>query len=158
MKHSRIWQSLIAAVVICGMLLGSVWAAESATKEECVQKCKEAAALFQDKGMDEAVKQINNPKGPFVWKDSYVFCVDLASVSNIAHPFNQTSLGMSLLMIKDANGKMFYSEFVKTAKEQGEGWVTYMWPKPGESAPSTKMAYILQVPDTQYAMVAGTYE
>ena len=158
MKRSIVWLSLAIAVLVCGMLAGPVLAAESASKEECVQKCKEAVAVMQEKGIDAAVKQINDPKGPFVWKDSYVFCVDLDSVSNIAHPFNQTSLGMSLLMIKDSNGKMFYSEFVKIAKKNGEGWVTYLWPKPGESTPSTKNAYIIRVPETSYAMVAGTYE
>ncbi|MFY9704974.1 MAG: hypothetical protein WAJ95_03585, partial [Desulfobacterales bacterium] len=78
----------ILSLLLSGCLLaGTVSASdESATKEECVIKCHEAAALVNTKGLEEAIKQIGNPKGPFVWKDSYVFLMNMDG-KMLAHPF-----------------------------------------------------------------------
>ena len=56
-------------LIVCLLALNS-WAGESATKDECVIKCHEAAAMINSKGLDAAIKAISNPKGSFVWKDS----------------------------------------------------------------------------------------
>ena len=58
---------------------------QSATKDECVVKCNEAAALITSKGSDEAIKEISDPKSRFVWKDSYVFAMNLDG-KMLAHP------------------------------------------------------------------------
>lgn len=58
---------------------------QSATKDECVVKCNESAALITSKGLDEAIKEISDPKGPFVWKDSYVFLMN-PDGKMLAHP------------------------------------------------------------------------
>ena len=48
-------------------------------------KCHEAAALINTKGLEEAIKVIGDPKGPFVWKDSYVFLMNFDG-KMLAHP------------------------------------------------------------------------
>ena len=53
---------------------------------------------------------------------------------------------------------MIFDEFVKVAKEKGEGWVDYMWPKPGADASSVKDTYVLRVPDTDMLVAAGIYK
>jgi len=63
---------IIAFSLIVGLLAVNVWAEGSATKDECVIKCHEAAAMINSKGMDAAIKAISDPKGPFVWKDIFV--------------------------------------------------------------------------------------
>ena len=60
--------------------------------------------------------------------------------------------------MKDLNGKMFNSEMTEVAKTAGEGWVSYMWPKPNETTPSVKMAYIYRVPGQEILVGAGIYE
>ena len=76
---------IVCFLVIC-LLTVNGWAKESATKEECVIKCHEAAALITSKGLDTAIKEISDPNGPFVWKDSYVFLMNLDG-KMLAHPF-----------------------------------------------------------------------
>ena len=34
------------------------------------------------------------------------------------------------MTVKDADGKLFAVDMVKTAKEKGSGWVDYKWEKP----------------------------
>ena len=66
----------------------------------------------------------------------------------------------SLLGAADKNPtepKMLFAEFVIMAGTKGEGWVDYMWPKPGESKPSQKETYIYRVPNTSIFVGAGIY-
>jgi cytochrome c len=46
---------------------------------------------------------------------------------------------------KDAKGKLYHDEIIKTAKTKGLGWVDYMFPKAGPTKPSQKWAYVKKV-------------
>lgn len=153
----RCVSAIMVLFFICGVT-GFAVAADKATKDECVTKCKEAAAMVQEKGLDATLEVINDKNGPFVWKDTYVFCLDLNKTCNIAHPIKPKLIGKNLMAAKDANGKLFFAEFINVAKNKGEGWVSYMWPKPGEKKPSPKVAYVYKVPGEDVAMLAGIYE
>jgi signal transduction histidine kinase len=134
-------------------------AEESATVSECIEMCKLAAeAILQDK--DAALAEIANPDGKFVWKDSYVFAMDLKG-KMLAHPMMPGLMKMdNLLSTPDknpTNPKMLFVEFVVLAGTKGEGWVDYMWPKPGSTQPSKKETYIYRVPNTTIFVGAGIY-
>jgi len=148
---------VLAIMAVCAFTV-SVGAGEKATKDECVAKTKEAAKLFQEAGVEEALNEINDKTGPFVWKDTYVFALNLDSTKIAAHPIKPGLIGKNLMALKDVNGKMFFAEFVNTAKNGGEGWVSYMWPKPGEKKPSPKVTYVYRVPGANMVMLAGVYE
>ncbi|MBF0495367.1 MAG: cache domain-containing protein [Deltaproteobacteria bacterium] len=151
---------LIMGLVLCLLVTLSFslsFAQDKATKDECVAKCKEAAKLITDKGLDAALKVLNDPKGPFVWKDSYVFTTNMDTGVNLSH-LNPKMVGKNLMEAKDVNGKAFYAEYIEVAKSKGEGWVSYMWPKPGEKTPSKKLAYVYRVPGQPILVGAGVYE
>ncbi len=149
--------TVIAMVLFLGLCLVGYAVAGSATKDECVAKSKEAAQMINDKGLDAAVAEINNKNGKFVWKDTYVFLMDLNGTM-LAHPMSPTLIGKNLLATPDKTGKMLFVEFVDVAKDPGNGWVDYMWPKPGEDTPSKKISYIYRVPGQNYLVGAGIYE
>jgi hypothetical protein len=46
---------------------------------------------------------------------------------------------------KDAKGKLFHNEIIKTAETKGSGWVDYMFPKPGQTEPSQKWTFVKKV-------------
>ena len=155
------------ASLSCGVLLtvfivmaftGITVAGEKATKEECIAKCKEAAKMVKEVGLEATLKKLNDKNGSFVWKDSYVFCIDLGKGTNLAHPILPVHAGKVVTGLKDKNGKLFFAEYVKVAKSEGQGWVSYVWPKPGEKTPSQKITYVYKVPDMNIAMLAGIYE
>jgi len=134
-------------------------AEESATVGECIEMCKLAAeAILQDK--DAALAEIAKPDGKFVWKDSYVFAMDLKG-KMLAHPMLPGLMKMdNLLSTPDknlTNPKMLFVEFVVLAGTKGEGWVEYMWPKPGSTQPANKETYIYRVPNTTMFVGAGIY-
>ncbi|MBN2332114.1 MAG: cache domain-containing protein [Deltaproteobacteria bacterium] len=148
---------VFAALWMVLFLSATVWADNVATKEECVVKCHEAAALINSKGLEEATKIIGDPQGPFVWKDSYVFLMDING-KMLAHPIKpELTRRDHVLLITDPKDKALFVHFVNMARNVGHGWVEYMWPKPGNATPWKKITYIYRVPGTDLFVGAGVY-
>jgi cytochrome c len=153
MKPSHLLTTL--SMTLCFSV--NAWAQQSATKEECVVKCHEAAALINVKGLAAVAKDIGEPKGPFVWKDSYVFLMNLDG-KMLAHPMQPELTQLPhCLLITDPTDKAIFVNFVNTARTVGHGWVEYMWPRPGKSTPSKKITYIYRVPGKDVFVGAGVY-
>ena len=150
--------TITLAAVLCLCFTATSFA-DSATKEEIVAKVKEAAAMIINEGQDAAFKEINNKEGKFVWKDTYVFVMDFEGVL-LARAFRQGAIGQNWMNWKDQSNppKQPNKEMVDLAKDKGEGWVEYMFPKPGEEAPSKKISYIYRVPGQNLLVGAGIYE
>ena len=85
---------------------------------------------------DEALPAFNNPKGEFVYRDTYVFVMKCPEYI-AAHPF-------AIDKLKDRDLRKDYP-FQTTLCEGGENpfgtWVEYYWPKPGSSEPSRKISF-----------------
>lgn len=151
---------LCLAGCFCLVATGTCLAEDRATVAECIEQSKLAAEMIlQDK--DAALAEISKKDGKFVWKDSYVFVMDLKG-KMLAHPMMPGLMKMkSLLSTPDKNTeepKMLFVEFVVMAGTQGEGWVEYMWPKPGSTEPSLKETYVYRVPGTTMFTAAGIYK
>jgi len=142
------------AVSMC--LAVSAFAA-GATKDECVAKSKEAAAMVNEKGLDAAVAEINKKDGKFVWKDSYVFLMDFDG-KMLGHPMSPALIGQNVLDRRDKAEKLLFKEFVELAKSKGEGWADYMWANPGDPKPRKKISYIYRVPGKNLLVGAGIWE
>lgn len=161
-RYGRFWMRritlVVMAIVVSLCLAGSAFAA-GATKDECVAKCKESAAMLNEKGLNTAAAEINKKDGPFVWKDTYVFLMDLDG-KMLAHPMSPALIGKNLLDMKDKGepGKLLFKEFVEVAKGTGAGWVDYMWTNPGDPKPRKKVTYIYRVPGKDLFVGAGIYE
>ncbi|QTA88296.1 cache domain-containing protein [Desulfonema magnum] len=124
-------------------------------KEVCEQVCKDAATMIKA-DINAAKAEINKKDGKFVKGSIYVFAMNMKG-DMIAHPMKASLIGKNLIDQKDKNGKAFFKDFVELAKSKGSGWVDYMWPKPGEEAPSAKSSYILKVTD-DVLVGAGYYK
>jgi signal transduction histidine kinase len=151
-------RSLTLCTLVLAMLLAvPAMADETASKEECVIKCREAAALINSQGLEKAVQKIGDQNGPFVWKDSYVFLMDMKG-KMLAHPFKpELTKKEHCLLITDPTGKALFVHFVNLARSSAEGWVEYMWPKPGKDTPRKKITYIYRVPEADLFVGAGVY-
>ena len=154
-------KSIVWLMVLSMLLVVSPVFAEShkATVSECISMCKQAADMIladQEAGLAEIAKN----DGKFVWKDSYVFAMNLKG-KMLAHPMMPGLMRMeSLLTVPDKNPKnpkMLFVDFVVKAATEGEGWVEYMWPKPGSTDPAIKETYIYRVPGTSIFVGAGIY-
>jgi hypothetical protein len=50
--------------------------------------------MITNKGQDATFKEINNKKGKFVWKDTYVFVIDFEGTL-LARAFRQGAIGQN---------------------------------------------------------------
>ena len=75
----------------------------------------------------------------------------------VMHPYKPELNGKDLTDIKDPAGVPVFLEFVKICKEKGGGFVTYLWPKPGESAPVTKVSYVKLFEPWGWVVGSGIY-
>lgn len=148
-------------VMLMGLfLVSAVCAEEEATREEVMAMCNAAAEMaMQDR--EAAIAEIGNKEGRFVWKDTYVFLMDLDG-NMLAHPMiPQLTEKGSLLHVTDKNKenpKLIFVEFVEIAKENGSGWIWYMWPKPNDRTSTKKFTYITRVGFTDMLVGAGMYK
>ncbi len=143
-----IFISLLVAMPVCAE-------DEAATPEDVIEKVRAAAEFLAEEG--EAGLTDFTKDSEWVWKDTYVWVNDCENWTARAHPVTPNFVGKKLKTLKDFEGKLFWVEFCEAVKKPNGGWVEYVWCKPGETTPSRKIAYNLQVPGQPFQVGAGIY-
>ncbi len=151
----------LAAAVVLSMIALTAAAQDMATPQEVYDKVVAAAATLEQLGPD-ALPAFNDPKGEFVWKDSYVFVIDCKKDVIVAHPNNKL-IGLKNSVVKDKPGnirepKVLGYELCKAAENPNGGWVDYYWEKLGSDKPERKISFVVSVPGQAYTVAAGIYD
>lgn len=144
-------------LTIVSVMAANTNAAENATRDECVKKCKEAVALIQKIGPDEAIKQLNQPASGFIWKDSYVFVFETQEAKLISHP-SQRLVGWSMLEFRSADNIMVFKEILDNLAHADQGWISYQVLMNQKPPPVQKTTYYIKVPGEDLVVGAGYYE
>jgi len=76
------------------------------------------------------------------YSDTEYFWINDLVPRMVMHPTQPELDGKELSGYKDPNGKYLFLDFVKVCKDRGEGFVSYLWPKPGETHPAPKVAFV----------------
>jgi cytochrome c len=142
----RKFTSIACAIL---MLVGSqlaALAASNGTADEAKAMVEKAATLLTAEGSEKAFLVFDDPTGPFVDRDLYVFVLNPEGVT-VAHGVNKALIGKSLLNLKDSDGKAFIQDILAMGKDKGEGWVDYKWPNPTTKKVEGKSSYIKKVGD-----------
>ncbi|CAO3407183.1 methyl-accepting chemotaxis protein [Azospirillum largimobile] len=87
--------------------------------------------------------------------DEYLFVTDLDSRIEV-HGGKPQIEGQNLGTAKDPNGVPFAQLLVEAARKGG-GYVSYSWPKAGQTAPSPKTAYAQMTPGWNWVVGTGVY-
>jgi cytochrome c len=157
MKKLSVILSVALVIFFIFLVVGPGAAEERATREECVAKTKKAAKLIEEVGLKTAIEKMNDMKGPFMWKDSYVYCFEDETGKILAHK-NQNIIGFEAKDLRDVNGKPYFREMLHVANTKGEGFVTYMYERIPGGSPEPKISYILKVPGKNIILGAGFFE
>jgi len=75
----------------------------------------------------------------------------------VMHPFKPQLNGKDLVNYKDEGGKKIFKEFAQVAKAKGEGFVDYVWPKPGFDAPQSKVSFVKLFKEYNWVIGTGEY-
>jgi methyl-accepting chemotaxis protein len=107
--------------------------------------------------LDEAQKRAAARVKNLRYNGQEYFWINDLAPKMIMHPFKPELDGKDLSANKDPNGKALFIEFAKTCKENGEGFVDYMWPKPGETVPVPKVSFVKLFEPWGWIVGSGVY-
>ncbi len=102
------------------------------------------AAVLIDKNGKAAFAEFRKKDSEWFHSDTYLFSYDM-NANVLLNPAFPKREGTNVHGQKDAKGKLFHDEIIKTAQTMGSGWVDYMFPKPGQTEPSQKWTYVKRV-------------
>jgi methyl-accepting chemotaxis protein len=75
----------------------------------------------------------------------------------IMHPILPNLIGQDLSDKKDSKGKLLYVEMRDIAKSKGDGFLSFMWPKPNGTTPIEKLAYFKLNSQWSWIISTGVY-
>ena len=155
MKRWAGWIMAMGLLTVCGTLCAQMTPEElgKESEEYCAStastkptidmvkaKVDEACALVDKEGK-ASFDKFKGKSSPYIFAGTYIWINDMDGIM-LMHPIKYKMDGSDLNNIKDAKGKRMFVEFIEKCKAKGSGWVDYMWPKPGEKAPSQKISYV----------------
>ena len=91
------------------------------------------------------------------YRDNDYFWINDLEPKMLMHPNFPELDGKNLSNDKDPTGKYLFVEMVNICKEKGEGFVTYMWPKPGTTQPVPKLSYVKLFKPWGWIVGSGIY-
>ena len=155
-RQERVFFAFLWLAIVLS-LAGGAYGGDRAGKQECVEKVDQAAQMIEKKGLPAVLEMIRDKKGSFVWKDSYLFCIDSDEARLLAHPFLPERMqGISLIATVDVREKLYFKDFVDIAGKQGSGWVTYVH-MGRDGVLRYKETYVLKVRGENAILGAGYY-
>ncbi len=86
----------------------------------------------------EALAQVSSMR----LADGNYFWINDLEHKMLMHPVKPDLVGQDVSGVQDASGKYHFKEFVAISKAKGEGFVDYMWEKPGENVSLPKLSYV----------------
>ena len=89
-------------------------------------------------------------------KTGYFWINDLDAVVLI-NPINPKLNNKDMHEYKDPNGKQIFKEFADIAKKDKEGFIDYVWPKPGFDQPQLKVSFVKLFAPYNWVIGTGEY-
>jgi methyl-accepting chemotaxis protein len=101
-------------------------------------------------GASATIRDMRFSEGEYLWIN------DTDGVM-IMHPIKPALNGKNTSGLKDPTGKAFFQSMLDVVAKDGEGYVDYMWPKPGHEEPVPKISYVKGFPDWKWIVGSGVY-
>jgi len=162
--------SVLSVSTVLGVALALLWTMheqQMADRRQAVRQTVEVAhsliahyAAQADKGLIEpasARQQALAALDAMRYDQREYFWVNDMDARMVHHPIKPQLDGTSVADMKDPRGVPLFQRFVATAREQGQGYVNYQWPKPGESQPVDKVSYVKGFAPWGWVVGSGLY-
>ncbi|ELE2167367.1 methyl-accepting chemotaxis protein [Vibrio fluvialis] len=112
-----------------------------------------SGALTEQQAQQQAKQAIASSR---YGADDYFWINDLTPTM-VMHPFKPQLDGKALSGIQDPNGKALFVDMANLARDQGEGFVYYLWPKPGAEVAVEKVSYVKLFKPWGWVVGSGVY-
>jgi methyl-accepting chemotaxis protein len=110
------------------------------TPQLIMEKVAAGCELIEQQGA-KAFSKFKGKNSEFLFAGTYIWINDMNG-KMLMHPIKPAMEGKQLMGLKDGNGKRFFVDMIAVASKDGDGWVDYTWPKPGETERSLKVSYV----------------
>lgn len=129
--------------------------------KELIALVSDAAGLVAEIGAFDACAHFRQPGSRWLQEETYVFILDLDG-NSVCHPERPEYEGRAQLELRDPKGKPVVRGFLREVTGgDTEGWVHYLWPRPGTGTFYWKSSYVRRVEDPRgedYVVGAGVYQ
>ena len=159
--------ALLAMLVLAGVLMVSerslVMQERQASVRQAVETAYGVIAHFQEQASkgamteDEAKKRAMDTVRALRYSGNEYFWINDMHPTMLMHPISTKLEGQDLSGNKDPTGKFLFVEFVNTVKKSGAGFVSYMWPKPGNTDPVPKVSFVKGFAPWGWIIGSGVY-
>jgi signal transduction histidine kinase len=144
---------LVALLVNVLMFVSPAFA--SSDPAVAVDMVEKGLAYLQKNGKEALIQEVNNKNPEFVTNDTYL-TVRSIDGTQLAHPTNPKLVGKNMVVLPDADGKLFRKEIIDTAQAKGKGWVDYRYNNPVTKELEKKSTYFVKSGDI--ILEAGIYK
>ena len=145
------WVFLIAALFVTAQPAG----AQNHKPEQAREITLRAVNLIVAKGLDAAAAEFNRD-GEFKHGEIYVNVIDFSGVWKV-YPPRPAGVGMSVINVKDPDGRDIVRDILSVARDVGEGWVEYRWLNPSSNRIEPKVTFVKRVPGQDLVAYVGVY-
>ncbi len=112
-----------------------------------------SAALTTEQKQAQAKDLINNTR---FGESGYFFVFNIKG-DMVAHPIKPALNDNSMTQHTKPFIRHAFMQFVDTAEQYGEGFVNYLWPKPGSTEQEEKVSYVKKQPHWNWVVGTGIY-
>lgn len=145
-------RAVIFLALFCSMIAPGAYADNPSDAIEMVEK---GLAYVKKNSIEALIKEVNNKNPEFVKGEMYLVVRSIDGTT-LAHPVNPKLIGKNMIVLPDADGKLFRKEIVEGAKSKGKGWVDYRYNNPVTKQLENKSTYYVRSGD--YTLEAGIYK
>jgi methyl-accepting chemotaxis protein len=148
------WSPLIERTLLAGKSAATRQAVEVAFGVmESFELQAKNGQLSLEEAKKKAAAQIKNLR----YNDKEYFWINDLDAKMVMHPSKPELDGRSMADDKDPQGKYLFREFVRVANESGAGYVSYLWPRPGDSTPVAKLSFVKLFKPWGWVIGSGIY-
>lgn len=126
-------------------------------KSFVVDAVDSAVKLIEREGV-KAFDTLRDRRSQYLYQDTYVFVIAENGLELVNAAFPKLE-GRNVMDYKDADGNYMVKAFIEVARSKGDGWVDYVWPKPGDVERYQKSTYVrkVMVDGRMFVVCAGLY-
>lgn len=149
----RMFSAALATAVFALSSVQLVHAADDPAA--AIAMVEKGAAFMQKNGKDALITAINSKSPEFV-SDGIYLTMRAMDGTQLAHPMNPKLVGKNMVVLPDADGKLFRKDIIDGAKTKGKGWVDYRYNNPATGQIEKKSTYFAK--SGEVILEAGIYK
>jgi methyl-accepting chemotaxis protein len=113
----------------------------------------QAGRMNEQQGKDAAIAAVKDLR----YGANEYFWINDMTPRIVMHPIKPELDGKAAGEMKDPNGKKLFTVMVETVAKDKQGFVDYMWPKPGFEKPVAKVSYVKGIDAWGWIVGSGIY-